>query len=159
MGPWVGLLGTWYSSRDKIASPHDLSKIAQQKCLGKTRYCVAHKIMRPDVRELAARIEPDCSAKRPPTAAECVVLAEIVSSFSVDQTVEKGEEIGTRVGLGGVVSRRVVRFGIFYRHQLKNMPLDQQEARAGVNTRDKSVRGLALFAFARQSYVAKLSGL
>lgn len=67
----------------------------RQTRLGKTRYCVAHKIIWPYVRELAARIEPDCSSKRPPTLAERVVLTEIVPSFMVNQTVEKGEEIGT----------------------------------------------------------------
>ena len=57
------------------------------------------------------------------------------------------------------MSRRVVGFAIFFRHQLQNTPLDQQKARAGVKTRDKSIHGLALFAFARHSYVAKLGGL
>jgi hypothetical protein len=125
--------------------------------LGEARHCVADKIMRPDMRELAARIEPDCSAKRPPAAAERVVLAQIVPGSRVNQTVEKGEEIGTWVGLGRVVSRRIVRFRIFGRHRLENTPLDQQEARAGVNTGDKSIRGLALFLFARRSDVADLT--
>jgi hypothetical protein len=115
--------------------------------------------MQPDVRELAAQIEPDCSAKRPPTAAERVVLAEIVPSFRVQSDSQKGRRDWDSGWVGGVVRSRVVRFGIFGRHQLQNTPLEQQEACASVNTSNKSVRGLALFAFARQPYVADLSGL
>jgi hypothetical protein len=87
----------------------DLRTIAMvtQKSLGKTRHRIAHEVMRADVRELANRAR--LFRQRPPTAAERVVLAEIVPGFLVDQTIEEGEEIGTRVGR--VVSRRVVGFG------------------------------------------------